>query len=64
MVAPLLAATLTPIIGKLFENGLTILGNAALAKGKNVIGVVAGGCHSFYLIDYDESEIVNYEEAP
>jgi hypothetical protein len=37
MVAPLLAATLTPIIGKLFENGLTILGNAALAKGKNVI---------------------------
>lgn len=33
-------------------------------KGKNVVGIVAGGSHSFFLIDFDEPDILNYEEAP
>lgn len=33
-------------------------------RGKNVRGVVAGGHHSFFLIDPEEPDILNYEEAP
>lgn len=29
-------------------------------KGKNIRGVVAGGHHSFFLIDPEEPEILNY----
>lgn len=36
MVAPLLLG-LTPLVTKLMENGLSLLGNAVLAKGKGVI---------------------------
>lgn len=33
-------------------------------KGKNVRGVVAGGHHSFFLIDPEEPDILNYEDGP
>lgn len=41
MVAPLIMA-LTPLISKLMENGLTLLGNAVMAKGKDVIETKLG----------------------
>jgi uncharacterized protein YacL len=37
MVAPLVAAALSPVLAELFKNGLTMLGNAVQAKGKQVI---------------------------
>lgn len=37
MALPLIAAALTPLATKLFENGLNILGNAVVAKGRDVI---------------------------
>lgn len=37
MVAPLLLAALSPLVKGLFENGLHMLGNAVLAKGKAAV---------------------------
>lgn len=37
MVAPLVAAVLTPFVTDLFKNGLTLLGQAVLKKGKDVV---------------------------
>lgn len=37
MVAPLIAAALTPFVKDLFANGLTMLGNAVMAKGKEKV---------------------------
>jgi hypothetical protein len=37
MVAPLIGMALSPIVSALFEKGLTLLGNAVMAKGEAVI---------------------------
>lgn len=37
MVAPLIAAVLTPFVKDLFTNGLSMLGNAVLSKGKAAV---------------------------
>lgn len=42
MVAPLLVAALTPFVKDLFENGLSMLGNAIAAKGKAKVEEVLG----------------------
>jgi hypothetical protein len=42
MVAPLLIAALTPFVKDLFANGLSLLGNAILAKGKEKVEETLG----------------------
>lgn len=42
MVAPLVIAALTPFVKDLFANGLSLLGNAVLAKGKEKVEETLG----------------------
>ncbi len=42
MVAPLVVAALTPFVKDLFANGLSLLGNAVLAKGKEKVEEALG----------------------